>query len=561
MSTVESPPERRLATRDPEPEGGAARSVADRFAGLWERSRWPGIAAGVAAAAAWGVLAGRWTPRGPLTSRQALWSIVISLAVGGLAGFASRSRWAMLYGPIAFVAAVEVVRLGTSGPTVDRPAFSTYGLLALAVGRGFHGLVSWAPMLLGAAFGAGAARTVEAASAARSSGAATTDHAPREGSGPAGPHTGGPARPGREPGRRWARVGRRVVAGLATAGLVALAVMLARPARTEPIVDADGRPVEGSIAELTRIEVNGRDHGLMIRGYSARNPVLLFLAGGPGGSELGAMRRHLPDLERHFTVVTWDQRGTGRSYPALDPTGTVTLDGAIDDALAVTDYLRDRFDQDRVILVGQSWGSLLGVLAADAHPEKYRAFVGVGQMVSPRETDRIFYRDTLAWARRRGDGELARKLTSIGPPPYTRMLDYETALSYEHEVYPYDHRPNHEGEGGFSENFLVEEYSLVDQVHLLGAFMDTFSALYPKVQGVDLRTQVTRLEVPVFFAQGAHEARGRAEPFEEWYEILDAPVKERATFATSGHRPLFEQPDEFVAFMVGTVLPAAGSRG
>ena len=111
----------------------------------------------------WGLVAGRSTPRGPLTAAQALWSIVISLAVGVIAGWATRSRWVMLAAPVVFVAAVEVARFGVDGPTVDGPHFSTYGLLALVVGRGFHATASWLPMILGAAVGAGAARALGAA--------------------------------------------------------------------------------------------------------------------------------------------------------------------------------------------------------------------------------------------------------------------------------------------------------------------------------------------------------------------------------------------------------------
>jgi pimeloyl-ACP methyl ester carboxylesterase len=351
-----------------------------------------------------------------------------------------------------------------------------------------------------------------------------------------------------------------VGASLVGIALVGLAVLVARPTSTEQIVDADGQPVPGSIAELTSVEVDGHELGLMIRGRSTDNPVVLFLAGGPGGAERGAMRNHLEALEDSFTVATWDQRGTGASYPALDPTDTLTLDGEVAATIDVTNYLRDRFDQDQIYLIGQSWGSLLGVLSVQAAPDLYRAYVGTGQMVSPVETDRIFYEDSLAWAEETGRDGLRDQLRSIGPPPYEEMLDYETALSYEHEVYPYDHSGNSEGAGGFSENFLVPEYSLTDQVHLLGAFMDTFSVLYPQIQGIDLRDTATDLAVPMYFVQGAHEADGRTEPFAEWYELLDAPIKELVALDTSGHRPLFEQPGEFSQYLEQTVLPQTSPR-
>lgn len=146
-------------------------------------------------------------------------------------------------------------------------------------------------------------------------------------------------------------------------------------------------------------------------------------------------------------MVTWDQRGTGRSYDQLEPTSTLTLDNAVSDTIAVTDYLRTRFAQDMIFLLGQSWGTILGVLAAQSQPELFRAFIGTGQMVSTAETDRVFYADTLSWAKRTGNTGLAKTLTDNGPPPYDNALAYEPALSLDQELYPYDHSANAEGSG------------------------------------------------------------------------------------------------------------------
>jgi proline iminopeptidase len=512
--------------------GRRVTSILDRLrvaaSPIW-RDRRIGVSTGFGLAVTWGGVAGWWTPRGPLTTADALGSMAISLVVGIVTGIVLRSRWAMLTMPVSFLVAFELARLGSEGPSVDGVEFSTYGLLALVVGRGFHGLISLLPLLLGAAIGAGVAR--------RALGVDTSTV-----------------------GRRGLRIARRGVAAMTATGLVVLAAGLVRPASTNAIVDSGGNVVEGSVAELRSVDVNGHDLAMMIRGHNARNPVLLYLAGGPGGSEMGAMRNHLPALEEHFTVVTWDQRGAGKSYDELDPASTLTLDSYVDDTLAVTDYLRDRFDQDKIYVLGQSWGSTLAVLAVQAAPEKYAAMIGAGQMVSQLATDRIFYDDTRAWAVENGNDGLVDKLDEIGPPPYDRMLNYETALSYEHEVYPYDHTGNSEGEGGFSENFLVREYALIDQVHLLGAFMDTFSVLYPQLQDIDFRTTATEFVVPVYFVQGAHEADGRADVFAEWYPDVRAPVKDMVVFETSGHRPLFEQPDEFVDYMVDTVLAQTAPR-
>lgn len=506
--------------RAPSTTGSNQRSLA------WLRlDRRAALGGAASVAALWGAIAAWWTPRGPLTSGVAIGSIVVSLAVGVTAGTIARSRWAMLLATAAFALVFELVRLDVDGPTVDGFRFSTYGVIAFVTGRGFHALLSLVPIVLGAAYGAGLARRL------------ARDPGPTDG--------------------RWSHRARQGVAALTALGLVVLTIGLARPARTDPIVDAAGNEMTGSIAELTTVDVDGHDLRLMIRGHDVDNPVLLFLAGGPGGSELGAMRRHLAELEEHVTVVTWDQRGTGSSYSELDPTETITLDGAVADTLAVTDHLRERFGQDHIYLLGQSWGSTLGVLAVQQRPEAYRAFIGTGQMVSQRATDRIFYEDTLDWARRTGQADLVDDLIAIGPPPYDDIFPYETALSHEHDVYPYDHSPNSEGAGGFSENLFVEEYPLIDQVHALGAFMDTFSVLYPQLQDIDFRRTATEFEIPMYFVQGAHEADGRAEPFAEWYPMISAPEKDLVVLDTSGHRPLFEQPDEFVDHIVDTVLSDA----
>jgi pimeloyl-ACP methyl ester carboxylesterase len=216
----------------------------------------------------------------------------------------------------------------------------------------------------------------------------------------------------------------------------------------------------------------------------------------------------------------------------------------------VTRYLRERFSQDKIVISGQSWGTIPAVLAAQRHPEMFRAYVGVGQMVDPLETDTIFYNDTLAWARSTNDTNLSAKLIASGPPPYGDVLDYEATLSHEPDVYPYDHSNNSEGVGAMSENLLVREYSLLQQAHVLAAFMDVFTVLYPQLQRMDFRTGVPELDVPGFLAQGRHEAPGRARPAEQWFAALDAPIKELSVFETSGHRPLFEQPAQFHRFMV-----------
>jgi pimeloyl-ACP methyl ester carboxylesterase len=284
---------------------------------------------------------------------------------------------------------------------------------------------------------------------------------------------------------------------------------------------------------------------MMIRGRSIDNPVLLYLTGGPGGTDMGAIRRDVT-LEQNFTVVAWDQRGAGKSYSALDPTETFTVQQLVADTVEVTNYLRDRFDEDRIYLVGQSWGSTLGVLAVEQHPELYHALVGVGQMVSQRETDILFWEDTLAWAEETGNIRLAETLRRNGPPPYENLMNYGPVISHEHDWNAY---PEFDSNNEMPAILFVPEYNWMDRINAFRGFLDTNGTLYAQLQGLDFRRDLTRLEVPVYMVLGEHEARGRAVLADEWFDMLDAPAKEAVVFEGGGHRAHFDQPGMFADLM------------
>jgi pimeloyl-ACP methyl ester carboxylesterase len=466
------------------------------------------VAAAVAAGSGW--ISAWLTPRGPVTTSQALASMAGALLIGIVGGLVMGSRWSMLAIPAVFVLVFELSRMGVDGPTVDGMHLgSTYGLMAFVLGRLTHGVLVLTPMVLGTVYGSWLAAFL-----------------------------------GRDGSATLGAVG-WTFSGLVTLMLMVLAVFIARPATTHPIIGPDGERLPGSIAELVKVRIGGHDQAMMIRGRSIDNPVLLYLAGGPGGTDLGAMRADV-GLEQEFVVVVWEQRGTGKSYAALDPADTLTTDQMVADTVDVTNYLRDRFQKDKVYLVGNSWGTTLGVLAAQQHPELFHAYVGTGQMVSPRETDIMFHEDTLAWAERTGNNALAASLRRNGAPPYHNLLDYEPALSHEHDWNSY---PELDTRKEMPFNLFVPENTLMDRINGLRGFLDTFSVLYPQLQDMDFRRDVPSLEIPVYIVTGKHEARGRATLASEWFESIQAPTKEMIAFEHSGHRPLFEEPEAFAVLM------------
>jgi proline iminopeptidase len=460
--------------------------------------------------------AGGWLiPRGPVSRPEAIVTVLVALGVGVVEGWLLRSRSALLLVPAMFTLVFEVARMRVDGPTVDGIHLGLYGLMAVVAGRGIDALLMLLPMVAGVMLGLALVR--------------------------------GSERVPRGTGRR--QLIRRGVLALPTVAVLVLTAALARPASTDAVVGADSKPVTGSIAELVDVAIGGHDQAIMLRGVSTEAPVLLFLEGGPGGTALGRMRNSGEELEQNFVVATWDQRGTGKSYDALEPTATLTLDRMIDDTLAVTNYLRDRFDEQKIYLVGSSWGTILGSLAVQRSPELFHAYVGTGQMVDPFETDTLMYAESLADAEARGEEKLVQSLRDLGPPPYDNTLDYPVAISSNPKWMDFPHGEDYSASSEYPAALFVDEYTLIEQLRGMAAIAETFNVLYPQLGGIDFRQDVPRLDVPVYVVEGRYEANGREVLAAQWFRQLSAASKRYVVFENSGHTPPYDEPGRFAAFM------------
>ena len=191
-------------------------------------------------------------------------------------------------------------------------------------------------------------------------------------------------------------------------------------ASTPPILDVNGKPIASSIAVLETVNLNGSEQWISIRGKDAHNPVVLFLAGGPGGSQLVTERRALARLEDHFVVVNWEQPGAGKSFDAVDRS-KLTPDRYVTDAHELVLTLRQRFGKDKVYVLGESWGSALGIMVVQRYPELFHAFIGTGQMVAFLENDLICYNFALRLAAERGDIQKVERLKKTRPTSLLRQ--------------------------------------------------------------------------------------------------------------------------------------------
>lgn len=332
-------------------------------------------------------------------------------------------------------------------------------------------------------------------------------------------------------------------------------------AHTPPILGEDGEPLPNSIASLEKIKLGGEDQWLIIRGQDVNKPVLLFLSGGPGASEAARVLRFNQELEKHFVVVIWEQRGCGKSYPSLNPKSALTVDQYASDVIELSEMLRARFDEKKIYMVGHSWGTIFGTRAVQQRPDLFHAYVGTAQMVDVLETDQIIYDMVLEHSRKTGDTKFSQRLEKQGEPPYlgrSPIQPYSTLFGREYAIYEFPNIKNDEyrRDGDILMLMLKQpEYGWLDRLYYLLGLMNTFNAVYPQLQDMDFRLDAARLDLPVYLILGRHDMNNPYQIPEEYFNILQAPSKQLYFFKDSGHGMIWEEADKFHDIMINTVLP------
>jgi len=338
--------------------------------------------------------------------------------------------------------------------------------------------------------------------------------------------------------------------GVALVSIIAVAVSQAFAA-TPPITDGNGTALPGSIATLEKVNLNGSEQWITIRGHDVNNPILLNLGmGGPGGGGF-ATRTLFEPLEEHFVVVSWDEPGTGKSYNAL-PISSLTPQRFVEDAHALTLYLRERFHQDKIYVYGVSWTSILGIWLVQQYPDLYYAYIGNGQMVNTTENDVMGYELALDYLTEKGDTEQLEILRRNGPPPYRGEGLLDQYVAYLDVLNEYMGSPRYTVIVPIVP-FVAPEYGLIDKVnHTLG-LVESFTVVYPQLEDLDFMTQAAKLDVPVYIFAGREDVNAMSSLVERYYNILEAPHKE-LIWLDGGHGLDGNNLNQFVDVMLNTVL-------
>jgi pimeloyl-ACP methyl ester carboxylesterase len=341
--------------------------------------------------------------------------------------------------------------------------------------------------------------------------------------------------------------------------IIVIGIGLFRPGYTPRIIDAQGNVIPGCIASLEKIQLGGVEQWILIRGNDTAKPILLFLHGGPGAPMMFMERPYLVKLEKSFVVVQWDQRGAGKSYSAIVPNAYMNIPQFISDTHELTEFLRQRFHQKKIYLIGHSWGTVMGTMTAQKYPESYYAYIGIGQEVNTQESDKLRYVWTLQQAEKAGDEKDVTALHTIGVPPYS--VDYgtkstamgELVMKYGGEVYG-----NPKGSRVFGAMPLMTstEYTMLDSINFIRGAINSGRLLEKELMQLDLRRQVPVLKVPAYFLEGRHDYVTPSALAEQYCEVLEAPHKELIWFDRSAHMVPYEEFDKLQDVLVDHILPA-----
>jgi pimeloyl-ACP methyl ester carboxylesterase len=348
-----------------------------------------------------------------------------------------------------------------------------------------------------------------------------------------------------------------VVAGLLALILLLVGVLLVSSrGKPLPVVDENGNTPPASISEKIWVNINGVQQGMFIKGTDVSNPVLLYLHGGmPDYFLTQKYPTHLEDL---FTVVWWEQRGSGLSYSPDLPLDTISLEQSISDTFAVTDYLRQRFGKEKIYLMGHSGGTYFGIQAAARNPQLYYAYIGVAQISNQLQSEKLAYEYMLEQFKAAGNTKMVHKLeaapvtlTASLPPEYLAVRDtamHKLGIGTTHDM-------NSVLTGIFLPSLTNREYTLGEKVNMWrGKFSSGVGLLWDEMITSDLTKQVPQLELPVYFFHGAYDYTCSYTLAKEYFDKLHAPVKGFYTFEQSAHSPMFEEPEKTRAILREDVL-------
>lgn len=297
---------------------------------------------------------------------------------------------------------------------------------------------------------------------------------------------------------------------------------------------------------IENIEIGGVNQWVSLRSEDTTKPLILFLHGGPGTAQIAFSRKTQCALEKDFIVVNWDQRGAGKSYSSKLKVEDMQIERFVLDAVEVVEYLLKRFNQEKLFLVGHSWGSIIGAYLAAKRPDLLWAYVGIGQVTDMERGELLSYQFTLEEAKRIENQKAIRELEHIGEPPYANLKAGGIQRKWLGKFG--GQTVNGTTIGMVIKNITARDLGVMGLVKFIQGSMFSLKHLEEQLNKANLFHDVTEIKVPVFFCCGRRDYNVPFELAVEYLEKLKAPHKEVIWFEHSAHSPNFEEPAVFNQF-------------
>jgi pimeloyl-ACP methyl ester carboxylesterase len=317
------------------------------------------------------------------------------------------------------------------------------------------------------------------------------------------------------------------------------------------------------IQESYKTKIGGIDQWLNVRGQDKANPIVLFIHGGPASPLTPTIWQFQRPIEEYFTVVNWDQRGAGKTYDEADPdsiSDSIHISRYVDDAIEVAEHIRNRYHKSRIILMGHSWGTIVGLNAALKRPDLFYVYVGIGQVINTRDNERISFGYALEQARAHENASAISELESTAPYPGDKPITRERIIIARKWAQFYGGLSAYReaSEYFFHAPLLSPEYDARNICAIDKGNLFTLGKILPEFLNVDF-TNIRSFPVPVVMFMGRHDYTTPSTPTSTWLSKVTAPYKQGVWFERSAHMIPWEEPGKTLVSLLRYVRPLAVS--
>ena len=311
-------------------------------------------------------------------------------------------------------------------------------------------------------------------------------------------------------------------------------------------VAKENRSQQG-VDRLLSVQLGGMEQWITLRGDDRDNPLLLWLHGGPGSSQMPVAHEYDDLLEKEFVVVHWDQRGAGKSNPRAFDERTMSQNRYIQDCHELTLYLKETWHRNDIYLLGHSWGSQLGVLTAGRYPEDYRAYIGLSQVVDPLQAHVLGEQWLREVLRSRQDSRALKKLDRLDGPPYRDHGQFVTFIKMVDRYGGSFDVPM----GRLARIALCSPYyNLSDLCRWMNGANRGSGPMWEESLAFNAFDDVPSLDLPVFIIAGANDWNTPAQLAESWCRSVNTPSGGKfIVIREAAHTPCFADPARFAAVL------------